>query len=97
MTATRNTSVVYTRWGKKECPNDSEQIHSGKVNVILKGINHCMPMLEFLSDIYPIQILMKSHFVGILSRKNLFWTIFMRALFLMCSSGKTVHAQNFEI
>lgn len=56
-----------------------------------------MPMLEFLSYIYPIQILMKSHFVGILSRKNLYWTIFMRALFLMCSSGITVHAQNFEI
>eukprot|EP00105_Crassostrea_gigas_P017690 XP_011435563.2 PREDICTED: uncharacterized protein LOC105334004 [Crassostrea gigas] len=27
--ATRNTSVVYTRWGKKECPNGSEPIHSG--------------------------------------------------------------------
>lgn len=29
--ATRNASVVYTRWGKKECPTDTEIIHSGYV------------------------------------------------------------------
>lgn len=48
LTATRNTSVVYTRWGKKECPNGSEPIHSGKFNFIFKKINHCMLMWEFL-------------------------------------------------
>lgn len=36
LTATRNASVVYTRWGKKECPTDTEIIHSGKMNFIFK-------------------------------------------------------------
>lgn len=55
-----------------------------------------MLMWEFLSYIYPIQLLMKSHFVRILSRKSLFWTIFIRAVFSMASS-KTAPALNFEL
>lgn len=49
----QNSSIIYTRWGKKTCPSNAEQVLSGNKDVYTYFITAIL--------FHNLRIIMKSH------------------------------------